>query len=275
MSNNSLQQSFTGMLLEVSSRSDLNFLPARTNHGGHIYLIEFSDGTVKAGKSINPRSRMNQHYGESIRYDISMSRVWVSPEHKNYAENEVTAMEACAQHGEISGGREYFSGAELFDQVKPMLENLEFLPGGSDGGMSMREWVQDYIEAEHAKYDLEKLQEMLGETPVVLLHQLGLLHHNESSPQKLYDWVMNDESYDSYEKRLDMLDLYMKLADLYDMPAKDFLDMDYFEKTELLIHRMVSSQIRLLRAVARNEGMDDLLHPIRENILDAAESVGL
>lgn len=268
-----VQHALTGTLVEVSDREDLKLLPKRAKQGGHIYLIEFSDSTVKAGKSISPQSRMTQHYGESIRYGQRPIRIWVSPEHKNYSGNESAAMRICAEHGELSGGREYFSGTDLFDTARLQLENLDFAQGGDSNTLSTREWIQDMIEAEHARYDLEKLKESLGDIPEVLLQTLGMIF--QDSPDKFHDWLLDQKPLATYEARLTYLDTILKLSESFGMSASQFLELDRFELHEMLIIRLVSQQIEILRHQARTEGMHRLFEPIREDIDDAAESVGL
>lgn len=269
------EEVFTGSLIKVSSRDDLKALPVRSKNGGHIYLVEFSDGTVKAGKSINPQSRMSQHYGESIRYGLEPTRVWVSPEHKNYSENETIAMKICAKHGQLSGGREYFAGDGLFDEVKKHIEALEFIPGGAENTLSIREWIQDFIEAEHAQYELVDLKERLGETPELLIGLLGLIFQEDDDPQRFHDWNQEQDETRSYDDQLKLLDSYIRIAQSNNMSATEFLQKDRFDEVEHIINRTVSMQIEVLRLKAKIQGLRSLFEPIRETVADAAESVGL
>lgn len=58
--------------------SSLSGLPELQPHGGSIYVIEFSTGTIKVGKATDVQARLRQHEKEAARGGFSVVRGWVS-----------------------------------------------------------------------------------------------------------------------------------------------------------------------------------------------------
>lgn len=89
----------------------------RANGGGldgYIYVIEFSTGTLKAGRSNNPRGRVKTHLEHARKFGATISRLWLSVPHANYKENEAILLQ---ELGEPSFGAEYFASTGFDDAV--------------------------------------------------------------------------------------------------------------------------------------------------------------
>lgn len=81
---------------------------------GFIYLIEFDNGVLKAGKSVSPHKRLLAVQGTA--WPAQMLRNWVSPLHTSYGENERTLLTYCKMLSTSSQG-EYFTGVDFSDAL--------------------------------------------------------------------------------------------------------------------------------------------------------------
>lgn len=105
-------------------------LPKRIDRralGAHVYVIEFSTGVVKVGRSNDPRSRLGKHHADAQLHGHRIVRCWLSALHLNDVENE-NALIAYGRHCCTSSMRsEYFLGLP-FDRVTEFAESLAFNP---------------------------------------------------------------------------------------------------------------------------------------------------
>lgn len=74
---------------------------------GRIYVLEFSTGIVKVGRTVRP-GRIEQHAKEARRYGVSVVRHWISAAVDRYTDIERTVIRACAREGVAEHGVEYF-----------------------------------------------------------------------------------------------------------------------------------------------------------------------
>ncbi|BDQ19714.1 hypothetical protein RQN9TF_10910 [Rhodococcus qingshengii] len=108
-----------------TSSLDLTSLPevGRTKSrgiDGYIYIIRFSTGVVKAGKSSNPRGRISAHLNDAQKFNAEIDQLWLSVRHRNYSENEKMLL---TRMGDPSHGFEYFSGMS-FEEVVETAESF-------------------------------------------------------------------------------------------------------------------------------------------------------
>lgn len=75
---------------------------------GHLYIVEFTSGVLKVGKSANPERRLEQHAKAGL-----VKHAWVSARHLGCSATERELLAYCADHGQLHGGREYFTGLKL------------------------------------------------------------------------------------------------------------------------------------------------------------------
>lgn len=90
---------------------------------GYLYIIEFSTGTLKAGRSNNPRGRIKSHLDDARKFGATITRLWLSAPHSGYKENEALLLE---QLGDPSYGAEYFTSTGFDDAVTIAESSLVF-----------------------------------------------------------------------------------------------------------------------------------------------------
>jgi hypothetical protein len=75
---------------------------------GHIYVIGFTSGVVKVGKTANPKHRLANHAMLATVHAVGVAHAWMSRRifYVSAAERELIAF--CARTGELAAGREYF-----------------------------------------------------------------------------------------------------------------------------------------------------------------------
>jgi predicted GIY-YIG superfamily endonuclease len=84
----------------------------------HLYVVEFTDGVVKVGRTSRLRQRINQHTTDASDRGAERARSWASHDHtyEDALEGEQTLINFCREQWRAAWGREYFAGAD-FDEV--------------------------------------------------------------------------------------------------------------------------------------------------------------
>lgn len=103
--------------------SPISLPPPAECGSGYIYVIEFSNGTIKVGNTTDPASRLGSHASTASAFNITADRVWISSPHATYIRSENRLIEATAH---IAGGRrrrEYFSGVS-FETVRDLAQSI-------------------------------------------------------------------------------------------------------------------------------------------------------
>lgn len=85
---------------------------SRRGAEGHIYIVEFSEGTVKVGFSTTPGKRMRQHAGHAAAFGISIARSWTSHPHLEAKVNERALIAWCSGRARVTRKSEYFAGLD-------------------------------------------------------------------------------------------------------------------------------------------------------------------
>lgn len=88
---------------------DLNALPEhrRSNgYDGYVYVLEFSTGIVKIGKTRNPRARIATHVEDAKKFGATVDQLWLSEWHENYSDNEQALLRAFGGDS-VAHGNEY------------------------------------------------------------------------------------------------------------------------------------------------------------------------
>jgi hypothetical protein len=83
-------------------------IPPTSVETGHVYVIEFSDGTVKVGKSARPKARVNQHASTAACFGITIIRQWISNEHVGCDSTERRMIESLRAEFASRNGGEFF-----------------------------------------------------------------------------------------------------------------------------------------------------------------------
>lgn len=91
---------------------------------GNLYIIEFSTGVIKVGKSSTNGSRERRHRVLAESMGIDVTRSWSTPEIVETDLLERVLIKFCSRYGVCRGGSlEYFSGLD-FDNVQKFTEAL-------------------------------------------------------------------------------------------------------------------------------------------------------
>lgn len=75
---------------------------------GHIYVVEFSSGVVKVGRTAKPETRLANHSLFAQVHGGSITQSWVSGLHYCSADSERELIDFCLRFGPPVVGREYF-----------------------------------------------------------------------------------------------------------------------------------------------------------------------
>lgn len=84
--------------------------------GGFIYVVEFSDGTVKPGFTETPLSRLRTHALDGKKFGHTIRGWWVSPRHPDAKLWEKHLLASANDMG-IARTKEYFSGVDFHEIV--------------------------------------------------------------------------------------------------------------------------------------------------------------
>ncbi len=101
--------------ISVTFKRNLGHLRQRLARqtGGYIYVIEFTGGTVKVGRTKDAAQRLAQHARAADVHGAAVARHWFSERHMEFAANEKRLISFCMKHfGEPATGAESFSGAD-------------------------------------------------------------------------------------------------------------------------------------------------------------------
>lgn len=78
---------------------------------GHVYAVEFSNGTVKVGRSGDPERRLSEHAAAAGRFGLTITRRWRSGEFAGCDAVERLMLERLrSTWPPMSAGVEYFTG---------------------------------------------------------------------------------------------------------------------------------------------------------------------
>lgn len=84
----------------------------------YVYVVEFTTGVVKVGRTANQTQRVADHGRAAGKHGAAITRSWVSGPHKEYAQNEVALIAFCAERWPLAGGKEYFANADYHAVVE-------------------------------------------------------------------------------------------------------------------------------------------------------------
>lgn len=90
----------------------MNEIQVARGQEAHVYIVEFSDGTVKVGYSARPTPRIRQHQDNAACFGIAIARHWVSAPHFGARKNELKLIAWGLVHAEAVRKKEYFAGID-------------------------------------------------------------------------------------------------------------------------------------------------------------------
>ncbi len=97
--------------------------------GGYIYVIEFSNGTVKVGRSAEVTERIKVHDATARSFGLSIISKWTSPLHRDWKDNEEKLKALAEELGGVPNNGEYFAGLS-FGLIAAAAAGLPFEPPG-------------------------------------------------------------------------------------------------------------------------------------------------
>jgi hypothetical protein len=97
--------------------SDFSKLPKDRDFRGYVYVVEYTDGLLKVGRTIRPAARIATHKEHGDSFGNAMVRVWMSPPHVNFAANELTLIRAVEKMASVQRRKEYFVGCPFLAAV--------------------------------------------------------------------------------------------------------------------------------------------------------------
>jgi hypothetical protein len=75
---------------------------------GYLYVVEFSTGVLKVGKTVTPRTRIRAHIHGAAPYGVQVTNMWVSEEHENADATEIQLIYSFSRSRVGPVGVEYF-----------------------------------------------------------------------------------------------------------------------------------------------------------------------
>lgn len=88
------------------------------SYSGYVYVIEYSDGTVKVGTTTNPANRVRAHIGDAHKFGLKVKRGWISVCHKTPTGNEAKLIRHAEGQASDIRRREYFEGIDVLALMK-------------------------------------------------------------------------------------------------------------------------------------------------------------
>lgn len=89
---------------------------------GHVYAVEFSNGTVKVGRAVSPEKRILNHQTTAAAFGVSIVRKWIS-ESCDAQGVEERLIASLTERGATVSGREWFTGVP-FDEIVDLVLSL-------------------------------------------------------------------------------------------------------------------------------------------------------
>lgn len=124
-------------------RAVLDLKELQRRHEGYVYVLEFSSGVVKVGRTKRLEKRLGQHAQAAQVQRQRVQRSWVSPRHADYADSEQKLIDFCAGRWSLTSGSEYFADAD-YDEIAQFASILTRAPAAS---VETRGFVQPGLSA--------------------------------------------------------------------------------------------------------------------------------
>lgn len=238
--------------------------PKREN-AGFVYVVEFTDGWIKAGRTRNAKGRINDYAKEAYMRRAEVARVHLSGPHEEYEANEATLINFCAGRAQDAIGREYFHGLR-FDAVARFIDGLPQRLATDD---EVAEWKRraDEFSERLRRQGLggEKTSEEIGRI---------LAEHLHTSVARFLG-QQPDGSYLTIPRRIDMddpdypqclLEQADEIAERRGVPIQQILDTSWIDLYASVVHDMVRTQVELFKAYVAKVGCDHMTQPLGEHI---------
>lgn len=98
---------------------------------GFVYVIEFSDKTIKIGRTRDLAQRSASHQRDGEKFGLEVVRKWGSRAHRDYGSTEISLKQFASQKARLQGGKEYFVGLD-FNAAVRFVESLNLRPSTAE-----------------------------------------------------------------------------------------------------------------------------------------------
>lgn len=79
---------------------------------GFLYVVSFSNGHVKPGRTSQPRHRLTDYVSSAAVWDVSVAKVWLSEDFRDYVDAERDLREWVGAEFSMIGTSEYYRDAD-------------------------------------------------------------------------------------------------------------------------------------------------------------------
>jgi predicted GIY-YIG superfamily endonuclease len=83
------------------------------NKCGWLYVVAFSDGVIKVGRTSAAQERIKRHDWDAAKRGAKVVRWWISVKHSNLSQTESVLKQCCSRHWALFAGDEYFADADF------------------------------------------------------------------------------------------------------------------------------------------------------------------
>lgn len=232
-------------------------IPNAPSYHGHVYVIQFSDQTIKVGRTRRPRHRIRAHQDDAAKFGIRIENVWLSRHHVEYKANERDLISHMHSLATLSAGSEYFTGGSFSDATA----YAQSLPttAWSQAEVALRE--EEDRRRSNAMVDAWMGDRKTPDVPPVL----SMLFSDFS---QLFDQPV--EMMGPNDSAHSVMEMVALLAKATDGDEDSILDSSYIKMVGRVAKTIVETQVLKLEVWALQEDRDDLLATYREAIAGGA-----
>jgi hypothetical protein len=217
-------------------------LPPPVGVGGYVYAVEFTDGTVKVGTTVEPGKRIAKHARDGAAFGAIATRAWVSPQHDGAYRTETDLMLIANSLSTGVRRREYFVDCPFADVVNAA-RRLPFPPVVAPTG--------PIADPDRLVNAAKKIFALPVDEPGRMFELVG----------RLFGRVEMEFGLPDLGAGIPFKDV-CRIADALDVTADSVLQMSLLDIQLLTIRHLVDSEARLQALHARANGHVHLFEPI-------------
>ncbi|MER7361909.1 hypothetical protein [Nonomuraea wenchangensis] len=232
---------------------------------GFLYVVEFTDGWIKVGRTRNAKVRINDYAKEAYMRRAKVVRVHLSGPHEGYEANEATLINFCAGRAQDAIGREYFHGLR-FEAVSRFVDGLPQRLA-TDEEVAERKRQAHECRERLRRHGLsgEKTDEEIGRLIAEDLHD-SIARFLGRRPDGSYPTIPRNIDMSDPDYPQNLLEQVDEIAEWRGVPIQQILDMSWIDFHASAIHAMVRTQVAHFKAYASSIGCDHMTEPIGEYI---------
>lgn len=121
-------------------------LPESSARGGCIYIVRFATGDAKLGRTQRPKQRITTLTREAEAHGRSVTGVWLSIAHRDYAANERKMLALGGEFSTGKRGREYFASVDVLALLEAV-STFDYSPVTADEVAQSKQRMQALTDA--------------------------------------------------------------------------------------------------------------------------------